>query len=164
MTTVMMVLWLWGGASQAPVTIDRILAVVDGDPIALSDVRAVRMLALVPPESSDMAIVEALVERRIVLTELRRFRVPEPEPALLAARRSEWLRGLGGRSPEALMAAAGVRVGFVDRWLTDDLRREVYVEQRFAALETSRRADAIRLWIDSLRARANIVYRMQTRP
>lgn len=154
-------LLVWSGLPPAQTTIDRILAVVNGDPITLSDVRAARLLKLVPAEATDVAVVDTLVERRLVLTEMRRFQAPEPTPEVLAARRAEWALQVAGTRPEALIEAAGVGAGYVDRWLTDDLRREAYLQQRFAALDAGRRAEAIRLWIEGLRLRADVVYRIQ---
>ena len=142
-------------------TIDRILAVVDGDLITLSDVRAARLLQLVPADSSDVMVVDVLVERRLVLTEMRRFQAPDPAPAVLAARKGEWQARVGAAALDALVKDAGVAPEFVDRWLADDLRREAYLDQRFAALDADRRVEAIRLWIAGLRARANIAYRIQ---
>ena len=157
----MICLLVWPVPIPAQTTIDRILAVVNGDPITLSDVRAARALKLVPTEATDVAVVDTLVERRLVLTEMRRFQAPEPSPEALAVRRDEWSRRSGGASEQALLAVSGVGAGYVDRWLSDDLRREAYLEQRFAALDAGRRAEAIRLWIEGLRLRADVVYRIQ---
>lgn len=154
-------LLVWSVTLPAQTTIDRILAVVNGDPITLSDVRAARILKLVPDDATDVAVVDTLVERRLVLTEMRRFQAPEPAPDVLAARRAEWTQRVAGSQSEKLAEAAGVGVGYVDRWLTDDLRREAYLQQRFAALDAGRRAEAIRLWIEGLRVRADVVYRIQ---
>lgn len=159
--SLVMCLLVWSGLSPMQTTIDRILAVVNGDPITLSDVRAARILKLVPEDATDVTVVDTLVERRLVVTEMRRFQAPEPALDVLAARRAEWTQRVGGAQAEALAAAAGVSAGFVDRWLTDDLRREAYLQQRFAALDAGRRAEAIRLWIDGLRVRADVVYRFQ---
>jgi hypothetical protein len=156
-----MCLLVWSSLAQAQITIDRILAVVNGDPITLSDVRAARTLSLVPADATDAAVVDTLVERRLVLTEMRRFQTPEPTPDVVAARRSEWAQRVAGSTPEKRAEAAGVNVEYVDRWLSDDLRREAYLQQRFAALDAGRRADAIRLWIEGLRVRADVVYRIQ---
>lgn len=142
------------------VTLDRIVAVVDGDLITLSDVRAARVLMLVPDGHTDAQVVDVLVERRLVLAEMRRFQVTDPSPELLASRKADWQRRVGG-PPATKFADAGVAPEFLDRWLADDLRREAYLEQRFAALDAARRVDAIRQWIDGLRSRANISYRIQ---
>jgi hypothetical protein len=146
---------------QAPTTIDRIVAVVNGDIITLSDVRAARVLKLVPDDAGEKGTVAALVERRLVLSEMRRFQTPEPSPDAVSIRRSEWERLVNDATPEALLALAGVDAAFLQRWLADDLRRENYLRQRFAALEGARRDEAIRLWIAGLHTRAEIVYRDQ---
>lgn len=160
-SALVMCLLVWSGHPPAQTTIDRILAVVNGDPITLSDVRAARILTLVPADATDAAVVDTLVERRLVLTEMRRFQAPEPTPEALAARHAEWRQRVAGTPAEKLAEAAGVAVGYVDRWLADDLRREAYLQQRFAALDAGRRAEAIRLWIEGLRVRADVVYRIQ---
>lgn len=157
----MICLLVWSSLAQAQTTIDRILAVVNGDPITLSDVRAARSLSLVPADATDATVVEALVERRLVLTEMRRFQAPEPTPEAVAARHAEWRQRVAGTSAENFVKAADVNADYVDRWLADDLRREAYLQQRFAALDAGRRADAIRLWIEGLRVRADVVYRIQ---
>jgi len=148
-------------APAPQVTLDRILAVVDGDLITLSDVRATRMLTLVPAAATDVMVVDVLVERRLVLAEMRRFQVADPSPAALAVRKGEWQSRMGTVALAPVFQDAGVGPEFLDRWLSDDLRREAYLDQRFAALDAARRGDAIRLWIEGLHARANISYRIQ---
>lgn len=144
--------------AQAPATLDRIIAVVNGDLVTQSDVRAARLLRLVP-DGSDADIAIALIERRLIVAELRRFQIPAIDADALAARREQWRSSLGDVDVDALLASAGVAQWFVDRWLSDDVRYERYVAQRFATLAADRRGDAVRAWIDGLRARAQIVYR-----
>ncbi|MBM3751315.1 MAG: hypothetical protein FJW21_09060 [Acidimicrobiia bacterium] len=151
-------------ATQVPATLDRILVVVNGDMITLSDVRAVRVLKLLPADAGDDEVVQALIDRRLVLAEMRRFQVPDPAPEAVAARRSQWMAAHLGEDPARLFMMAGVRADFVDRWIADEFRREVYLQQRFAALDADRREAAIRLWIESLRLRAVIVPRRQEFP
>ncbi len=157
----LLVVCAWSAQAQVPVstTMDRIVAVVNNDIITLSDVRSARLLQLVPSTDTDDTIVRTLVDRRLVLTEMRRFQAPEPAREVVAARVQAWEATLGGADPAALATSAGVSLTFVERWLADDLRRETYLQQRFAALDGDRRAEAIRGWIDGLRTRADIVYR-----
>lgn len=159
MTAPVVLVCLLAAAAQAPTTLDRILVVVNGDMVTLSDVRAVRVLRLLPAEATEDVIVLALIDRRLVLAEMRRFQVPDPTPEAIAARRAQWASGHGDHDPAQLLLMAGVSGTFVERWLADDLRREAYLQQRFAALDAGRRESAIRLWIESLRVRADIVFR-----
>ena len=159
MTATVALVCLLAGATQVPATLDRILVVVNGDMVTLSDVRAARVLKLVPAGVTDEEIVQALVDRRLVLAEMRRFQVPDPPAEEIAARRSQWARAHGDHDPARLFMLAGVSATFLDRWIADELRREAYLQQRFAALDDDRRESAIRLWIESLRVRAEIVYR-----
>jgi hypothetical protein len=151
-------------APQA-VTLDRVMAVVNGDVVTLSDMRLVRTLrlpvggAVIP--ASDDALLRLLVDRHLVVEELRRFQVPSPDDAALAPRVRDWRETLVEADPDQLMSREGVTPAFVERWLADELRRETYLAQRFAALPAERRVDAIRSWIEGLRQRATITYRTQ---
>jgi hypothetical protein len=147
------------------VTLDRVMAVVNGDVVTMSDLRLVRTLRLpvggAERPASDDALLRLLVDRYLVVEELRRFQVPSPGDAALAPLVREWREAFVETDPDELMSREGVTPAFVERWLADELRRETYLAQRFAALPTERRADAIRSWIDGLRQRATITYRIQ---
>ena len=68
--------------------IDRILAVVDTQIITLSDVRAALRFGLVPEDvSTDPtgAILQRLVDRRLMLVEVDRYAPPEPSEAAVNA-------------------------------------------------------------------------------
>ncbi len=148
-------------AAPGGAVVDRILAVVNGDIITWSDVRAARLLKLGDAGAGDDdTYVRMLVERRLVLAEVRRFQTGDVDADSLDARRTQWIATLGGADGPARLTQAGVTQAFVDRWLEDDLRREAYVQQRFAALPPDRRDGAARQWLESLRLRADIVYRL----
>ena len=66
--------------------IDRVLAVVAGQVITLSDVRAVSELALLVGSNAPDALrgtLDQLIERELILTEVRRYAPPQstPDPA-----------------------------------------------------------------------------------
>lgn len=145
---------------QAATLLDRVLAVVNGDMISLSDVRAVRVLRLVP-EGDDPAVVRLLVDRRLIATELRRFQVPDPDRDAIAARVRAWQQSAPDAEVARRYAQAGVEPWFVERWMADDIRRERYLEQRFAALTPERRQQAVDAWLNGLRARAEVVLRKE---
>nr|MBA3950073.1 hypothetical protein [Acidobacteriota bacterium] len=80
--------------SIAPVqTIDRLMAVVGGEPIFLSDVRDARALSLLDPagalaalsapdaDAPDEMVLERLINRRLVLAEVGRYLRTPPAPA-----------------------------------------------------------------------------------
>ncbi|MGE3345766.1 MAG: hypothetical protein AB7L71_20270, partial [Vicinamibacterales bacterium] len=93
--------------SQAQVVIDRVVAVVNGDVITQSDLRAARTLRLVPDES-DAATVQRIIDRRLALAELQRFQAPAAPASDVDARRQVWAASLGGQSVDDLLARAGV--------------------------------------------------------
>ncbi len=119
--------------------IDRVLAVVDGRLVTLSDVRVALVLGLVPASGPD-ALEEALdrrIDRILVLQEVERFAPPEPDAAVIDVRLADVLSRLGTaevRTPR--LSALGVDETWLRQWVRDDLRIQSYIEQRFTgALE-----------------------------
>jgi hypothetical protein len=76
------------GSARAEI-IDRILAVVDTQIITLSDVRAALRFGLVPEDVSldpTGAVLQRLIDRRLMLIEVDRYAPPEPaDPAVNAS-------------------------------------------------------------------------------
>jgi hypothetical protein len=115
--------------------IDRVLAVVNGHLITLSDVRRVNDLDLVAagPNDSSAAVLSQLIDRRLVLEEVERYAPPEPDPATIADRVAAVQQRLGGQTGfDARLAALGVDLSWLEQWVRDDLRIQAYIEQRFA--------------------------------
>jgi hypothetical protein len=140
--------------------IDRVLAVVAGDLIMQSDLRAARELGLVTPAAGadpDRSVLSQLVDRALILEEVERFAPPEPTADAIerafATVRGRFL------TAEAFAAALS-RVGFDETHLRailrQNLRIRAYLDQRFAG-ETPERGDAvIAAWVAGLRSRATI--------
>ena len=126
------------GSGQTPgpgELIDRVLAVVEGQVIMLSDVRAHMDLRLIaPPHAADPTLVlTALIERQLILDEAARF-VEAPPSDEVEARLAEVVRRVG--ETEAFQERL-LRVGFtVDdlrQVLRGDLRIERYLARRFVS-------------------------------
>ena len=118
-------------------TLDQILAVVGGNVIMSSDVRAFIDLGLVAvTEAPDpaAATLTLLIERRLILDEVDRYVVADPSVGRINRRLDE----LRDRFATAQAFAAALdRVGFTEddlrAVLRDNARRDVYLEERFAA-------------------------------
>lgn len=149
------------GQLRADETIDRVLAVVAGDIIMLSDVRAARELGLVDPGSvpdRDRAVLSQLIDRALILDEVERYAPPEPSPDAI----DRAFRAVRARfESAAAFAAALARVGFDEpqlrATLRQDLRIGAYLDQRFAGETPERGAAIIAEWVAGLRSRAPIV-------
>ena len=116
--------------------LDRVLAIVDGSPITLSDVNAAVKLGLVetPANSDDRAALNALIDRRLQLIEVNRYLPPEPTAAAIEARLGETRRRFA--SDDAFQAAlqeTGVSTIDLRAAVRDNLRIESYLTQRFGA-------------------------------
>jgi hypothetical protein len=120
-------------ASGADV-IDRVLAVVNGSVITLSDVQGALRFGLVSPEPANdlRGAVDRMIERRLALVEVERYAPPEPPvsgiDAALAAARATFP---SDAAFAAALAEVGMSVDQLRRHYRDDLRRQIYEEQRF---------------------------------
>ncbi len=123
-----------------PETLDRILAIVAGHVIMLSDVRAFVDLRLARPGADthldrEDEVLTYLIERRLVLDEVDRYVVADPPPADIERRLAAVAAPFAS---EAELAAVLARVGYtaddLRQVLRDDARRDAYVETRFGPL------------------------------
>ena len=123
---------------RAAETIDRVLAVAANQLIMLSDVTMARDLGLVPAPGGGTdptaAIMSALIDRALILSEVDRYAPPEPG-AEAVDRELEAVRARVA-APDAL-AAALLKSGFDEnhlrQLLREDLRIRAYEDQRFIA-------------------------------
>jgi len=126
--------------------LDRLLAVVNGEVITLSDVRAARQMRLISGAEAmtDDQLLDALIERRLTIAEVARYTAAEPPAADVDARRKAWEASLPrGATPAAALAAAGMRDAALTAWFRDDLRLAAYLDQRFTAAAQPTRQQAL---------------------
>ena len=140
--------------------IDRVLAVVGGNLITLSDVNAADDLGLVNPrDSGDRVrdVLSQLIDRELQLVEVDRYAPPEPSPAEVD-REVELVRTrLASREEfDAVLARAGIDLARLRETLRENLRIRAYIEQRFSGGD-ERRQQVIDDWMAGLRRRADII-------
>lgn len=121
--------------------IDRMLAVVAGDLIMMSDVAAAVEFGLVPQATgADVTglVLSQLIDRSLMLDEVQRYAPPEPSAESvdreLQAVRERFL------SPEAFQGALaryGVEESSLRQTLRANLRLRAYLSQRFSAVPPS---------------------------
>jgi hypothetical protein len=138
---------LAGGAQ----IIDRVLAVVAGTPITLSDVTAALRLGLVPtPPSGDhveRAALDALIDRQLQLIEVNRYVPTEPTEAEIAARLATIRsRFASDAAFETALKETGVDSPQLKARIRDTLRIESYVQQRFGSAFQPSEDDVLRYY------------------
>jgi hypothetical protein len=124
-----------GTALHAQV-IDRVLAVVSGTPITLSDVNAANVFGLVVPapgtNDAVQSMLDQLIERQLQLVEVNRYLPAEPAAAAIDARLAAIRKKF---QDEAAFAKALAETGTSERQIRatirDLLRIESYLQQRF---------------------------------
>ena len=140
--------------------IDRVLAVVGGQLITLTDVIAARDLRLVPPESAAdpiRAILSKLIDRELVLAEVERYAPPEPTAdAVDAEVRRVRARFDSAEAFEGALVRSGIDEKHLRETLRQDLRIRAYLDQRFAA-PSDRRDAALEEWMTGLRRRGDVI-------
>lgn len=142
--------------------IERIMAVVGGQPVLLSDVNAALQFRQVDPPAGTADpltyALDRLIERTLILAEVDRFQPPEPAPVEINLRVAELEQRAG--SPAAFtkaLAVTGMTPDRLRRLIRDDLRIETYLNQRFGTNPNlAERRGSITSWIAELRRRAEI--------
>jgi hypothetical protein len=168
---------MFGAQIASAEIIDRILAVVSGQIITKSDVEGARALGLIETQGSgEAAALQALIDRVLMLSEVRRVVPREPTEAAI----NERVAAIRGRfaSPAALqqaLAASGISESIIRIYAEDDLSLAAYLDERFSAaseptdqevlqageanrrkLADERRRTLIGAWVAELRRRADI--------
>ena len=152
--------WPFGVPAQV---LDRVLAVVSGQVILASDVRAFLDLGMLEqglwdvreqePATREAAALSRLIERRLALDEVNRYRQASPPPA----RVERAVAAIRERFPDPMafarvLAALGIGVDDLRQLLRDDIRIEEYVADRFGGAGRLTEAE-LRAYYDANRAR-----------
>ena len=126
--------WTIAAVLTQGIVVDRLVAVVSGQPILFSDLRAARALVLVAEAGSldDEALTDRLVVRELMRAEVERFSTTVDLDRGVARQADAEARAskAGG---EAGLAALGLTPGRLLAWIEDDARIERYMRQRFDA-------------------------------
>ena len=128
---------LAGGSREVAATeiIDRVLAVVAGNLIMLSDVTAALEFGLVTPGVGQDPIrdtLSRLIDRAIILAEVERYAPPEPDADAVDRELQTVRSGLSSpQSFDQTLARAGVNEKHLRETLRQNLRIRAYLDQRF---------------------------------
>ena len=149
-----------GGVVLRAETIDRVLAVVAGQLITLTDVTAALDLRLQTTDGAAdpvRAVLSKLIDRELILSEVDRYAPPEPTAEAVDR---EVLRVLA-RFPsqdalDAALARSGIEEKHLRETLRQDLRMRAYLDQRFTAASDRRQA-LLDDWMAGLRRRGDVI-------
>jgi len=143
--------------------VDRVLAVVAGQLIMLSDVTAVRALGIIGPSpGADPvgSVLSRLIDRELMLAEVDRYAPPEPDAADI----DREVAGVRARFPsqkvfDDTLARSGYDVTHVREIERQNLRLRAYLDQRFTVPDNdaARRQSLIDDWVAGLRRRTPII-------
>jgi hypothetical protein len=139
--------------------IERVLAIVGGQPITLSDVVGARDLGFESAQDAPdpvRAILSKLIDRELMLAETDRYGPPEPT-ADAVDREVARVRARFASQAEFDTASArsGIDAPHLRETVRQNLRIAAYLDQRFTAAGDRRQA-LIDDWIAGLRRRGNV--------
>jgi len=142
-------------------TIDRVLAVVAGNLITLSDVNAAYELGLVRPPApvADPVryVLTQLIDRELQLNEVDRFAPPEPSAEAVDQAVAELQRRFASaQALDAVLSRSGIDIQHLRETLRENLRIQAYLDQRFASAG-DRRQELVDDWIAGLRRRSEVL-------
>jgi hypothetical protein len=131
--------------------IERILAVVGGELIMLSDAVAARRFGLVDPPKGGgdpvAAMLDALIDRQLQLIEVNRYLPPEPTEEAISSRLADIRRRFASPGEfESALAETGMNEARLRSRIRDNLRIESYRAQRFAAAMQPSDEDLLRYY------------------
>jgi hypothetical protein len=139
--------------------LDRILAIVDGEVIMKSDVRAfieLRLVEIPPGPDQESQVLTFLIERRLVLDQVDRV-VAEPAPDLVDGRFAIVRdRFASAEELASVLERVGLTSDDLRQVLADDLRQGIYLVGRFASVGDERREQAQADWVADLARRAQV--------
>lgn len=123
------------GASEL---LDRVIAVVSGSVITLSDARTAIMFGLVDTHDAPDPVAVAmqwLVDRQLVLDEVNRYETPDPDLAHIDPVFSEIRKKLdAGKGTAVALASLGLDDDGARRFVRDTVRVQQYLRRRFESI------------------------------
>ena len=141
-------------------TIDRVLAVVAGQLITLTDVTAAADLGLQTSDGAAdpvRAVLNKLIDRELVLAEVDRYAPAEPTTEAVSAEIVRVRQRFASAADfDLALARSGIDEPHLRETLRQDLRIRAYLDQRFSAT-ADRRPNAVDEWMTSLRRRGGVV-------
>ena len=127
--------WLVNVPAAGAETLDRVLALVGGEVITLSDVTAASDFGVVAVGTAVDAtgfVLSRLIDRRLVLVEVDRYAPPAPS-AEAVDREVQRVRGMFSSAQlfQATLKRSGLDEKHLREMLRDELRMRAYLDQRF---------------------------------
>jgi len=150
----------FAAAAARAETIDRVLAVVAGQLITLTDVTAALDLRLQATDGAAdpvRAVLSKLIDRELILSEVDRYAPPEPTAEAVDREVQRVLARFPSQEAlDAALARSGIDEKHLRETLRQDLRMRAYLDQRFTAA-TDRRQALLDDWMAGLRRRGDVI-------
>lgn len=121
-------------ASGQGVLVDRLVLVIGEQALTWRDVEVGRLLGSIPAGGTDAEAVDRLASRELMRLEVDRLAVAAPIAAAVEERLERLRQRAGGDAAwSRALAALGLSDARARAWISDDIRVDVYMDQRFTA-------------------------------
>jgi hypothetical protein len=144
----------WLSFASAQQLLDHVVARVGTTAITQTDVDAALAFGVVEPKAPDgRDPVRQMIDRKLMLAEVARFRPPEPAAEAIAELVAK-MKTTAGAQTAGVMKRTGVDEKRLTELARETLRLQSYIQQRFGA--SARSEQQMERWINDLRARGDV--------
>jgi len=138
-------------ALRAQQLLDRVVARVGTTAVTQTDVDAALAFGIVNTQTGEP--VKQMIDRKLMLAEVEKFRPPEPAEAAIAELVAK-MKATAGAQTGAVMKSTGVDEKRLTELARETLRIQSYIQQRFG--NSTRSEQQMDRWINDLRARGDV--------
>jgi hypothetical protein len=141
----------WLSVVEAQQVLDRVVARVGTTAVTQTDVDAALAFGIVNTQAGEP--VKQIIDRKLMLAEVEKFRPPEPAEAAIAELVAK-MKATAGAQTGAVMKSTGVDEKRLTELARETLRIQSYIQQRFG--NSTRSEQQMERWINDLRARGDV--------
>jgi hypothetical protein len=137
--------------TDAQQLLDHVLARVGTTAITQTEVDAAVAFGIVDKQAGEP--VKQMIDRKLMLAEVEKFRPPEPAEAATTELVAK-MKATAGAQAGAVMKSTGVDEKRLTELARETLRIQSYIQQRFGS--STRSEQQMARWLNDLRARGNV--------
>jgi len=131
--------------------LDHVVARVGTTAVTQTDVDAALAFGIVNRQAGEP--VKQMIDRKLMLAEVEKFRPPEPAEAAIAELVAK-MKATAGAQIGAVMKSTGVDEKRLTELARETLRIQSYIQQRFG--NSTRSEQQMERWLNDLRARGDV--------
>ena len=137
--------------AEAQQLLDHVVARVGTTAVTQTDVDAALAFGIVNTQAGEP--VKQMIDRKLMLAEVEKFRPPEPAETAITELVAK-MKATAGAQAGAVMKSTGVDEKRLTELARETLRIQSYIQQRFG--NSTRSEQQMERWLNDLRARGDV--------